>query len=185
MSIWALIRMAYTSGSTNICEDTMGWAILKFAVPAIIIVLIAGALMTKKTFHVEQFIEATPEEIWEVLMDTSTYPEWNPVFVQVEGVYAEGAKMLNKVKAPQGDLLEMSATVKTLRTTRELRQTGGLPGIITFDHQWLLEPVEGGTILTQREVDRGLYLWFWDSSWIEPAYQRVNEALKHEVTKNK
>ena len=71
----------------------MGWAILKFAVPAIIIVLIAGALMTKKTFHVEQFIEATPEEIWEVLMDTSTYPEWNPVFVQVEGVYAEGVKV--------------------------------------------------------------------------------------------
>ena len=54
----------FTSGSTNICEDNMGWAILKFAVPAIIIVLIAGALMTKKTFHVEQFIEATPEEIW-------------------------------------------------------------------------------------------------------------------------
>ena len=163
----------------------MSWAILKLAVPAIVIVLIAGALMTKKTFHVEQLIEATPEEIWEVLMDASNYPEWNPVFVQVEGVYAEGAKMLNKVKAPQGDLLEMSATVKSLRTTRELRQTGGLPGIITFDHQWLLEPVEGGTIVTQHEVDRGLYLWFWDSSWIEPAYQRVNEALKHKVTKNK
>ena len=76
----------------------MGWAILKFAVPAIIIVLIAGALMTKKTFHVEQFIEATPEEIWEVLMDTSTYPEWNPVFVQVEGIYAEGPKCRIRLK---------------------------------------------------------------------------------------
>ena len=114
-------------------------------------------------------------------MDTSAYPEWNPVFVEVAGKYAEGAKMLNKVRDPKGNILEMTAKVKTVHEARELRQTGGIPGVITFDHQWLLEPVEGGTRVIQHEVDRGLYLWFWDSSWIEPAYAKTTKALEERV----
>ena len=89
--------------------------------------------------------------------------------------------MLNKVRDPKGNILEMTAKVKTVREARELRQTGGIPGVITFDHQWLLESVEGGTRVTQHEVDRGLYLWFWDSSWIEPAYAKTTKALEERV----
>ncbi len=155
--------------------------ILKFGLLAIAVIAVAGALLTRKTFHVEQVIAAPPEDIWSALMDTAAYPEWNPVFVEVAGKYAEGAKMLNKVRDPKGNILEMTAKVKTLREARELRQTGGIPGVITFDHQWLLEPVEGGTRVIQHEVDRGLYLWFWDSSWIEPAYAKTTKALEERV----
>ena len=154
---------------------------LKFAALAVIVIAVAGALLTRKTFHVEQVIAAPPEDIWSTLMETAAYPEWNPVFVEVAGKYAEGAKMLNKVRDPKGNILEMTAKVKTVREARELRQTGGIPGVITFDHQWLLEPVEGGTRVIQHEVDRGLYLWFWDSSWIEPAYAETLRALGDRV----
>lgn len=154
----------------------MLWTILKWGLPVLALVVVAGAI-TRKTFHVETVIPATPEQVWAVLMDTKAYPEWNPVFVEVDGSYTQGAKVQNKVRDPEGKILEMTATVTVLTLQRELRQKGGLPGFITFDHQWLLEPVEGGTLLIQHEVDRGLYLWFWDSDWIEPAYQSVNEAL--------
>lgn len=158
----------------------MIWSILKWVLPALALVVAAGQF-TRKTFHVETFIAAPPEKVWAVLTDNQSYPEWNPTFVEVQGPYVQGAKVLNKVRDPGGKVMEMTATVKTLTEAHELRQQGGLPGIITFDHQWLLEPVQGGSEVTQHEVDRGFYLWFWNSDWIEPAYRRVNEALDARV----
>ena len=72
-------------------------------------------------------------------------------------------------------------TVTALVANRELRQSGGLPGILTYNHSWLLQPVAGGTLVRQIDVDRGGFLWFWDTSWIEPAYQRANAALAARV----
>ena len=157
--------------------------ILKWALPVIAVVATASFLTTK-TFLVEAVIPAPARDIWDVLMDTQSYPEWNPTFVEVDGDYAEGAKVQNKVRDPSGKILEMTATVHSLAPNRELRQTGGMPGIITFDHRWILEPVEGGTKVTQQEVDRGAGLWFWNSDWIEPAYSRATEALAARVLAN-
>ncbi|MEM6496077.1 MAG: SRPBCC domain-containing protein [Pseudomonadota bacterium] len=156
-------------------------SILKWAVLAVVMIAVAGDVFTRKTFHVETVIAAPPEKAWAVLMDTSAYPEWNPVFVSVDGKYTKGAQLLNKVKDPSGKILEMTATVTEVTTNKMLRQRGGIWGVITFDHQWILEPVPGGTKVIQHEVDRGLFLWFWDSSWIEPSYARTNEALKKRV----
>ena len=75
----------------------------------------------------------------------------------------------------------MRPTVKALVPNRELRQGGGLPGVLTYNHVWRLQPVEGGTFVQQIDVDRGGFLWFWDSSWVEPAYRLANEALARRV----
>lgn len=155
--------------------------LLKWGVGIVLLGAIALALLGKKTFHVEMVIPAPPEAVWAVLMATEKYPEWNPTFVEVGGPYVAGGTVLNKVRDPNGNVLEMKANIKELVANQKLRQRGGIWGIITFDHQWLLEPVSGGTKVIQHEVDRGLYLWIWDSSWIEPAYERTNEALKARV----
>lgn len=160
----------------------MLWSVLKWTLPAIALLAVAGALFTRKTFHVETVIAASPEEIWAVLVDTSAYPEWNPVFVEVDGTYALGATVENNVRDPDGKILAMTAEVRAFAPGRELRQYGGVPGVITFDHRWLLEPAAGGTRVVQHEVDRGIYLWFWDAAWIEPAYARVLDALAARVT---
>lgn len=132
---------------------------------------------TTKEFHAEAVVEAPPEKVWEVLTDTAAYPEWNPVFVKVDGTYAEGATVKNSVMFPDGDAVDMDAKVEAVVPNRELRQSGGVPLMLTFDHKWILEPVNGGTKIIQHEVDRGFYLWFWDSDWVEPAYQRTVDAL--------
>ena len=67
--------------------------------------------------------------------------------------------VLNRVREPSGAILEMTATVKTLLSDAELRQSAGILGISTFDHRWLLEPADGGTRFIQHEVDRGIGLW--------------------------
>lgn len=155
----------------------MLWTILKWGVPALGLMAVAGFL-TQKTFRAETVIAASAEDVWHVLMATDKYPDWNPVFVEVKGDFAEGAKLRNNVLDPTGKTLEMTSTVVVMTPEQELRQKGGVPGFLTFDHRWLLETVPEGTKVTQYEVDRGVGLWFWNSSWIEPAYSRVNDALK-------
>ena len=151
------------------------------AVLIVLIVAVVGSLATRKTFLVEIWIPAPPEAVWEVLIDTRAYPQWNPVFVEVDGTYAKGETVLNRVREPSGAILEMTATVETFLPNAELRQSGGIPGILTFNHRWLLEPADGGTKVIQHEVDRGIGLWFWNSDWIEPAYAATNDALAKRV----
>ena len=45
------------------------------AVLIVLIVVVAGALATRKTFHVAIWIPAPPEAVWEVLIDTGAYPQ--------------------------------------------------------------------------------------------------------------
>ena len=44
-----------------------------------------------------------------------------------------------------------------------------------------VQSVDGGTRVTQHEEYRGIGVWFWDESWVEPAYAGVNEALGKRV----
>ncbi len=162
----------------------MIWTVLKWGVLPLLLIVAAAALFTKKSFHVETIIAAPPEAIWAILVDTESYSEWNPVFVGIDGKYRENEAVKNSVRFPDGSIVEMQATVQTLTENRELRQSGGMPGLLTFDHQWLLEPVEGGTRVVQQETDRGLWLWFWNSDWIEPAYQSVLAALDQRAKQN-
>ena len=155
----------------------------KFALYAaiIILVLLAFSALSHKTYKVERVIEAPPQAVWAVLMDTAAYSDWNPVFVKVVGDYVEGGSVINTFKDPSGTEFEVTNKVKQLVPQEQLRQQGGVPLVITFDHQWLLEPVAQGTRVTQYEVDRGFYVWFWDDSWIIPRYTDVLVALDQEV----
>ena len=158
--------------------------ILLSIVVAVLLIGVA-AIFSNKTYRVERTISATPEEIWAVLMDTAAYGEWNPVFIKVEGSYAAGDTVLNTFKDPSGKLFDVTNKVEALEPNRLLRQKGGFTGVLTFDHQWLLEPVEGGTKVTQYEIDRGIYVWFWDDSWIVPKYTEGLQALEREVARRK
>lgn len=143
--------------------------------------LIVASFLTSKTFEAEITIAAPPEKIWAVLMDTDAYPVWNPTFVEVSGPYKVGTEISSRVRKPDGAFVDMRPTVKALVPNRELRQGGGFPGVLTYNYSWVLQPVEGGTHVRQIDVDRGGFLWFWDSSWVEPAYRLANEALERRV----
>jgi len=54
-------------------------------------------------------------------------------------------------------------------------------GIITFDHHSIVEKVDAGNEVIQKEKHTGFYVNFWDSACVEPAHRRVNNALHKEV----
>ena len=151
---------------------------IKWGIPFLIIMLIGLAVLGKKTFHTEIVVPFPPEDVWSVLMDTQRYGEWNPVAIKVDGEYKLGNQVKSQFVDPEGSILNITSTVKTFKPMKEIRQTGGLLGFLTFNHSWKLVPIEEDTLVIQHEVDQGLYMWFWDSSWIEPSYTKVNLALK-------
>ena len=53
--------------------------------------------------------------------------------------------------------------------------------MMTFHHQYILEKVDKGTKVTQREGYSGLGLLFWDHTMMNQIYQNSNEALKERV----
>ena len=138
-----------------------------------------------KTVHTELTIPASPEEIWSVLTDAAGYEAWNPVLVPIEGSLQEGEKLTYQMTQPDGQQSVIGATVQKMVPQKELNQYGGIPGILTFDHTYRLEPVDGGTRVTQHEEYRGIGVLFWDASWVEPAYSNVNEALRDRVAQLK
>ncbi len=133
--------------------------------------------------HTETTIPTEPEIVWSVLTDAAGYKAWNPVLVPIEGELKEGQKVKYQMTQPDGKQSEVTASVKKMVELKELNQSGGIPGILTFDHKWLLEPVVGGTRVTQHEEYRGIGVWFWDESWVEPAYAMANDALHKRVLK--
>lgn len=148
---------------------------------AVISLIAAAAIFSNKTYEVERVINAPPEKVWAVLMDTASYKNWNPVFIKVDGTYAAGSSVTNRFQDPSGKLYDVTNKVIAFVPNKQLRQKGGYTGMLTFDHQWLLEPIAGGTRVRQFEIDRGLFVWFWDDSWIIPKYTEVLQALDREV----
>ena len=146
-----------------------------------ILLVIPLAFISCKAVHTEITIPAEPETIWAVLTDASGYKAWNPVLVPIEGDFREGTKIKYQMTQPDGKQSEVMARLKKMTKPSELNQAGGIFGILTFDHQWLLEPVDDGTRVIQHEEYRGIWVWFWDASWVEPSYRKTNEALRDRV----
>ncbi len=151
------------------------------AIPLLAAALAALASTGCKSVDAQLTIPAPPEEIWSVLMDGESYGEWNPVLVEVDGEFREGATLSYQMMTESGEATPVDARVVKVDPARELNQSGGIWGLLTFDHHWILEPVEAGTRVTQHEDYTGIGVLFWDPSWFEQAYDRGNRALRARV----
>ena len=150
---------------------------------ALVLVLVLGglALTGRKAVHAERMIPRSPGAIWTALMDTGRYGEWNPIFVSAEGRFEEGGTVRYQMKTRDGGTTPVEPRVRRLVGERELNQFGGVRGVLTFDHTWRLEPVAGGTRVTQHEEYRGIGVWFWDPAWVEEAYRDALAALERHL----
>ncbi len=131
-----------------------------------------------KTVHAELVIPASPDRVWAVITDGASYGEWNPILVSAKGEFVEGGTILYEMKNPEGEVYEVDPIVRKVVPERELNQFGGTRGVLTFDHTWLIEPVEAGSKVTQHEEYRGIGVFFWDPAWVEDAYEAGLVALR-------
>lgn len=103
------------------------------------------------------------------------------MLIPIEGKIQQGEKLKYRMIQSGGKESEVKAKVIEVTRERTLNQFGGIWCILTFNHKWLQDPVDGGTRVTQHEEYRGIWVWFWDYNWVELAYAQANEALKTRV----
>ena len=99
-------------------------------------------------------IPSLPVEIWSVLTDLNGNKDWNPVFVPFEGKLEEvnkGDKLTYLYTQPGNDPVETKMKVNKLEKPKQLNQNGGIWGILSVNHYWILQNVPDETLLTNRE----------------------------------
>ena len=155
---------------------------LGIAVLIILLVLLLLLIMGRKSVKTEISVETSPNEVWSVLTDISKVRDWNNILVPIEGKLEEGNTI--KYEFYQDDNAKaavMNAKVKQLIPSKLINQTGGIPGILTFNHSYILEQTATGTSIQIYEKYRGIMVPFWNPKPVEKAYAKLLLSLKERV----
>ena len=132
-------------------------------------------------------IAASPQQVWAVLTDLASYPEWNPLFREASGQLTAGARVtLKSVHPANGHLMTVKVKVLAAEPATELRWASSLPGIITGEHSFTLTAAGNGTRLVQTETYRGLLarMSAQTISATQAAFQALNQAIKQRAENN-
>lgn len=136
-------------------------------------------------------IDASPDQVWEVLADLEAYPQWNPFMVSAKGKIEVGATLTNTMRGADGEDMVFDPTVLVADPGEQLRWVGKVPPGLLFDgeHSFVLTEISGGrTRLTQSEKFTGALVlpvqnWLTDDTL--PQFHAMNEALAKRVTELK
>lgn len=131
----------------------------------------------------ETVIDASPETVWETLLDFESYPEWNP-FMRVTGRPNPDATLVVEMHPPGKRASTFRPTVTYVEEAVEFRWLGHLfvPGIFDGEHRFELSDLgDGRTRFTQAETFRGVLVrvingWLGDAT--REGFEAMNEALK-------
>jgi hypothetical protein len=134
-----------------------------------------------KTISATIEIDATPAQVWAVLTDLASYPQWNPLFPEASGDLAAGKRITLKSHPSSGRPMTIRPKIVAVKPDAELRWISSLPGIIGGEHAFTLTPAGGGTRLQQSETFRGLLASFAGQTIAraEADFRALNEAIKN------
>ncbi|MCT4644409.1 MAG: SRPBCC domain-containing protein [Carboxylicivirga sp.] len=148
-------------------------------IPILILLILAST--GRKSVHAEIIIKAKPSQVWKVLMDKAAYADWNTVLVPTEGDLIEGTTVKYMFYQDENNKSVIPSKVKKITENKLLNQGGGMTGILTYNHKYMLEEVSEGTKLIIHEDYRGVGVHFWNPSPVEKAYERLCLQIKKRV----
>ncbi len=130
-------------------------------------------------------IAVPPSQVWQILTDFKTFPEWNPL-LEVVGQPELGAKLAVKANAPDGSgsQYQFRVNIVDFEPDKFLAWKGGFPGVLSGYHYWRLFASGEGTHLVHGENFSGLYVWLKGHQHFlsfRPAYEDMNTALAEQI----
>lgn len=135
----------------------------------------------KATIETQIDIQANPQEVWKVLMDTAQYPQWNPFVKKLNGIVKVGEKI--KIQLPG---MRFKPIVQEVTINRKFSWIGklGIKGIFDGHHQF--ELLDNGTstkFIHKEEFNGWLVKWFMKnkSEETKKGFEEMNLALKNRV----
>jgi hypothetical protein len=135
-----------------------------------------------RTVSSEIEIAASPEQVWGVLADLDSYPEWNPFITHIKGELEMGRRLSVRIQPPGGRAMSFRPTVVTALPGRQLAWLGRLlaPGIFDGEHRFEIARGDGGVRFRQSEVFRGMLVPMMGSvlEKTRAGFEQMNQALK-------
>jgi len=104
-------------------------------------------------------ISASPDQVWQVLVDFAAYPKWNPFMRRAEGELRAGGRLKVHFKPSKGMGMTIKLTVLKAEPGRELRWIGHLlmAGLFNGEHYFTIESLKEGRVrFVQGEVFTGV-----------------------------
>ena len=109
-----------------------------------------------KSFEAKVTIHADPQKIWDILVDTSGYPNWDPGMVRIEGRLALGEKVKFFTKFSPNQAFAVKVTA--FEPGKKMVLTGGMPfGLFKSERTHTLTTgKDGQTLFHTEEIFSGL-----------------------------
>lgn len=130
-------------------------------------------------------INATPQQVWEVLTDGPGFTSWDSGIEKFEGKIAPGEKIKLYSEVSPGRAFPLK--VAQFEPGRMLVFKGGMPlGLFTGVRTYKMREADGGTQFKMREEFRGPLLpMIWKSMPdLGPSFQKFADGLKQRVEQN-
>lgn len=139
-----------------------------------------------RQYEATSTINASPDEVWSVLKDGASWPDWDSGVDGVEGQIAPGEKITIRSAVAPGRAFPVKVT--TFEEPRQLTFTGGMPlglfkGVRTYD-------VDAGpgntTTFRMREEYTGPMapMIFRSIPDLAPSFEQFASGLKQRVERN-
>ena len=125
-----------------------------------------------------------------MLMDFSTYPQWNPFIRSLSGVAKPGEKLHVTIQPEERRAMSFRPRVLRAANQQELRWLGhlGFPGLFDGEHYFQLTTLSNGyTRFTQGEQFSGILVGMFISRMeaaTKAGFHAMNQALKNRAEAN-
>lgn len=107
------------------------------------------------SYHIEETINAPAEKVWSLLGDSSTWTDWNPTIVSIEGPIAVGQKV--KLVSTLNPKRTFNLSVTDLVPNQRMVWSDGMPlGLFTGERTYTLTETDGATTFAMTEEYTGL-----------------------------
>jgi hypothetical protein len=129
-------------------------------------------------------IEATPEQVWAILLDFPSHPAWNPFIRSIEGVAKVGDRLTVSIQPKGAKAMTFRPALLTVIPNSELRWLGHLllPGIFDGEHYFQITQLTPRRVkFIQGERFSGILVLFAKSSLdggTKAGFVAMNQALK-------
>jgi hypothetical protein len=136
-----------------------------------------------KEIHTEIEIEASAEQVWQILTDFASFPQWNPFIRRASGEIREGAQPEVYIQASGAKGTTFRPTILKAEPNRELRWLGRLwmPGLFNGEHIFTIERLAPNRVrFVQSEIFTGLFVPLFGSVLTDArrGFEEMNQALK-------
>jgi hypothetical protein len=110
--------------------------------------------MAVTSYSATRDIQAPPEVVWALLTDPSSYKDWNPAVLSIEGVMSPGSSItLVSIASPQRTF---SLRVTSMQAPVSMVWSDGMPfGLFKGVRTYRLNPVHEGTSFSMTEEFTG------------------------------